>query len=310
MDNPTEEIPLVDMRMAAATVRAEQEAFELFKQRHSQLSPEPIDPKQGMVDMLGWEFYGSILSAVGTLMLAAFATAGEFYHIASTTSQNGIFTWGRTLSAMFGVEGLIVIMSVLVVLTGEKNSISRKQYENSKWLALFVSVLAGFNGVLRGVLPMDNFWVQAVSFVVSATLAVGASFLAVVGGEIIGYQTRASRDLLKTGREDYLKEKKAWHADLVDRFANSYERKIARGELRIPTSEKRGVRSFAGNERVNEPNEVEGRIVAYLQEKSTPENVLGEGELGPTAIAVALGVSKGYASKIVNEYIARMDMNV
>ena len=233
MDNPTSEIR-IDMRMAQATAYAEQEAFDLFRQRHEQLKPAPVDPKTTIKDVLGWEFYGSIISAIATLLLAGFATAGEFFHIANATSDSLLFTWGRTASAIFGVEGLIVVMSVLSVLTADRNKISRNQYENAKKLALFVSVLAGFNGVLRGVLPMENAWVQGISFVASASLAVGASFLAVVGGEIIGYQTRFSRELVADRASAYVNLRQEWWDDLVAKFSASYERKIARGELRIP----------------------------------------------------------------------------
>ncbi len=303
MDNPTSEIR-IDMRMAAATAFAEQEAFDLFKSRHSQLNPEPVDPNVTMSQILGWEFYGSILSAIGTLLLAAFATAGEFYHIAAATSQNGIFTWGRTISAMFGVEGLIVVMSVLSVLTSERNSISKSQYERAKKLALFVSILAGFNGVLRGILPMDNFWVMVISFIVSATLAVGASFLAVVGGEIVGYQTRYSRETKDGIDKTYLDAKKSWRDDLLAKFSISYERKIARGELKVPVTNKSGARSFSPGKRTNESSEVGDKILTYLRENASPENVPGKGLLGPSAISTTLGVSKGYASQIVNEYIS------
>ena len=302
MDNPTSEIR-VDMRVAAATATAELEAFDLFKARHSKLNPEPVNPVVKIKDVLGWEFYGSILAAVGTLLLAAFATAGEFYHIAASTSQSPLFTWGRTLAAMFGVEGLIVIMSVLSVLTSERNVISRSQYESAKKLALFVSVLAGINGVLRGTLPMDNWWVMAFSFVISATLAVGASFLAVVGGEIVGYQTRYSRETMKSMNNSYAQLKQDWWDDLTNRFANSYERKIARGELKIPTSEKRSFGRGGRTSERSETNEVAEKILAYLREKASPDNIPGKGPLGPTAVSEELGVSKGYASQIITEYI-------
>jgi len=72
--------------------------------------------------------------------------------------------------------------------------------------------------------------------------------------------------------------------------------------LRIPTSEKR---SFTRAERTNEPSEVAEKILAYLRENASPENIPGRGLLGPSAVASTLGVSKGYASQIIKEYIAR-----
>ena len=310
MDNPSQEIQemvhvepeviQVDMRLAAATAYAEQEGFDLFQARYAQLNPAPIEPDVTIKDMLGWEFYGSILSAIATLLLAGFATAGEFYHIAETTSQNGIFTWGRTISAIMGVEGLIVVMSVLSVLTKEKNTISRSQYETAKKLALFVSVCAGFNGVLRGILPMDNIFVMSISFLVSATLAVGASFLALTGGEIVGYQTRYSRELLAKTNADYLTNKKIWWDTLVAEYANSYERGIARGKL-IPTME---IRSPFGARRTNAPSIVGEKIKAYLTEQVAQGLTPGVGVLGPSAIAAELGVSKGYASDVIKTFIS------
>ena len=52
-------------------------------------------------------------------------------------------------------------------------------------------------------------------------------------------------------------------------------------------------------------SEVADKILAYLRAEASVDNVPGKGDLGPTAVAEKLGVSKGYASEIITEFIER-----
>lgn len=289
----------------------EKTARENFMADFLVTDPRPVEPARFAVKDLGIEFPLTVLTGIAAIVQAAMRTGYKFFELASKQGM-GVMSWLDGASAMIGVEGFIAVIAFTQARARGKQKVADGNTKLTLWreitgavVALTISIAAGFAQSISGSKYIPEGFQSFVDWMVVIALGLGASVLAYFAGEIAGAMVVRSEALHVSGVRNYKKDDAAWAA----RFKAAWEAsdqyqllhvdihgiaKLAKAGYRLS----RGVRSVT--ERTNErPNEKALKVLAYLDEHSTPEFVPGA-----TEVAAACGVSKSYVSEVTKEWIA------
>ncbi len=287
--------------------RAEEAARQNFERDFEDLDPRPEKPARFSARDLGIEFPLTVLTGIAAIVQAAMRTGYKFFELASKQGM-GIGSWLDGASAMIGVEGFIAVIAFTQARARGKTKVAAGNTRLSLWrelagagVALTISIAAGFAQSITGSTYIPVGFQKFVDWMVVLALGLGASVLAYFAGEIAGSMVVRAEALYVSEIGNYDAKLAEWKS----RFRKAWEAsdqyqllhvdihgavQLARAGYRLP----RGVRSFGASERTNEKAL---KVLAYLDEHSTPEFVPGA-----TQVAAACGVSKSYASEMTKEW--------
>lgn len=284
--------------MLHGAAEAEIAAFEDFRSKFTFQVPPPVQASVRLTEQIGWQFILILIQALAAITLAAMRTAHMFYEIAATKSL--AMAYAEAAAAVLAIEGGIVVFAAIRAeaqnrTSGDALKVSVSRLLIGEGLGLLISIVAGLGLSFTGLgLDAGGFrWALAL------IIGIGASVVAAVSGDVLGAMLARLGNIRDQVAHEFKNEHRAWQEGMYAAWQRSDERKITRGEL---VAAARGTRSFVrspnrSTERTN--NDVAGKIVAYLNEHSTPDFVPG-----PTAISEALGTSKSHASVVRTEWMA------
>lgn len=213
------------------------EVYQSFKRLYLAQHPFPVMKNEFSWKDAGFIFKGKVVTTIAAVLLAGFRTAEQFY-LAASNQGSKILGWSEALLAVLAIEGLILFLAA-------DRAKRRGQIHN--WistigiiLALIVSLLAGLGQSVRLINNLN----QEILGWFSVALAIGlafASFVAYIGGEIIG-QELARIDLANDGnRKVYSTQVGKWEEGLNASWVRSQERKVVRVGLSTSLSESQKV---------------------------------------------------------------------
>lgn len=275
----------------------ETDAFEQFRQKYKLMHPIKARPKTAGLD---WKFYLVLVVAPPQILLAALRTANIFYK-AADLAGNHTLAYIEAALAILAVEVSLVVYSA--VQAAKRTEVPKGRLTFGIILMVLISVFAGLSQSITLISGVDPTFLTYLQYGVSFMIGIGASIIAWIGGEVLGEQVALmgirSAEIDSRYRA-YLAE---YNDTMLNSWANSPERRIARDELidavrsvRLPNEQRTKRRPRLPNEG---QNEVRLKVMEYL--KSVYER---DGRVpGPTEISNALSVSKGYAHQVRGEWI-------
>lgn len=207
-----------------------EQEFEIYQSyRVLYEAQHPYPEKRNEFDWrdAGLIFKGKVITTVAAVLLAGFRTAEQFY-LAASNQGNVILGWAEALLAVMAIEGLILF------LAADRAKRRGHIHEWTSWagigLALIVSLLAGLGQSMR---LIEGLNVEILGWF-NLALAIGlafASFVAYIGGEIIG-QELARIDIANEGNsEEFKSDIERWEKSLQASWSRSHERKKVRESL-------------------------------------------------------------------------------
>jgi hypothetical protein len=274
------------------------QAFEAFKEKHVQLHPLPEPPS---VRGLGWQFYALVMTSLAAVVLAALRTAFQFYR-AAQLGGNDTLALVEAAAVIFAIEGGIVIYSAIRSVSNKR--ISTRMLGWGIFFMVAISTVAGLGQSLNLVENLDPQFKIIFDYVLSFVIGIGASALAWIGGEVLGGQIALAASRSEKDHERYQQELENYNDSMLRSWNSSPERKIARGELTDHVRSVFGDRTNSAEQRAKSnlknagSNEQRNRILAYIEEVFSQDEIVP----GPTEIAANLGVSKGYAHQVLQEW--------
>lgn len=288
------------MNLEDATL-SEVEAFALYREKYAQMHPPP---QMSALGGYGWQFALLLVTSAAAVILAALRTANQFYRAASL-SGDAFLAYAEAVAVLFAVEGGIVVYSA--IRSAAKKNVSMSRLGLGIGIMVIISTFAGLGQSLHLIENIDSTFQLYFEYGLSFVIGVGASVIAWIGGDVLGSQIALVGVKREQKGKDYGEEKGAWEARLLASWANSPERKIARGdlnaELERSLARSRGNERGTGNARENLRNygseEVKGKIKEYLAGVFNREGRIP----GPTEIADAVGTAKSYASRVRDEWV-------
>jgi hypothetical protein len=278
----------------------ETEAFEQFRQKYKLMHPVKAKPRASGLD---WKFYLVLLVTPMQILLAALRTASIFYK-AAELGGNQTLAYIEAGLAIFAVEVALVVYSA--VQAAKRTEVPEGRLTFGIILMVLISVFAGLSQSITLITGVDKTFLTYLQYGVSFMIGIGASIIAWIGGEVLGEQVALMGIRANQIDEQYRVYLQEYNEGMLNSWANSPERKIARGEL------VNAVRSvFGPTERTNEKrterprlpnegqNEVRLKVMEYI--KTVYER---DGRIpGPSEISRQLRVSKGYAHQVRYEWM-------
>jgi hypothetical protein len=299
-----------------ASQQREAEAWAVFESRFDKQFPMPDQPNVRLMAAIGWQFIATSIQAVASVVLASLRTAQMFFDAAA--GSNIVFQYIEAAAAIAAIELGIVIFST--IKSEMKNAATRiedlnraldvsvKLLNTGIGAGVFVSIIAGLGVSFEGFgLDVTGFkWVLAI------TMAIGASVIAWVSGDILGAMlARFSNARLQAGHE-YAQAIIDRNEQKNDMWSKAPERKIAVSELtelkalleaqrrdNIPQSVKQAPQP---RQKIStRSSEIRVKIYNYLD---TDWDAHHDITLipGPTKLVEDLGVAKGYASETIKAW--------
>ncbi len=288
-------------------------ALENFKRRYKALVPPPTKPTVTLMSALGWQFWAIMVQSLAAIVLVGMRTASMFYDVSFMGMQRVLMALIEAGAAVIALEAGIVIFSSLraeiqnrktdASLSGESAHIEVKASMSrllvGEVACILLSLVAGFGVSAKG-LGMTIAWLP---WLMLFGLAGGATIIVAVSGDVIGVTLARLANLQTVIADKFEVTKLKYDEGMFRAWNASDERKIARHEIREavqPVHVRRLVNtSRTPSERTPVVSDVANIILEYLMTHSTPEFVPG-----PSEISRVLDVSKGYAHRIRNEWIA------
>jgi hypothetical protein len=288
-------------------------ALENFKRRYKALVPPPTKPTVTLMSALGWQFWAIMVQSLAAIVLVGMRTASMFYDVSFMGMQSVLMALIEAGAAVIAVEAGIVIFSSLraeiqnrkndASLSGESAHIEVKASMSrllvGEVACILLSLVAGFGVSAKG-LGMTIIWLP---WLMLFGLAGGATIIVAVSGDIIGVTLARLANLQTVIADKFEVTKQKYDEGMFRAWNASDERKIARHEIREavqPVHVRRSTNTpRTSSERTPIVSDVANIISEYLMTHSTNEYVPG-----PSEISRVLDVSKGYAHRIRNEWIA------
>lgn len=286
------------------TAHAELTAWENYKRRYAAQVAPPVKTSIAIWQTIGWQLVLILLQAVGAIGLAALRTAEMFYIAAAGTNRTARVA--EAVLAILAIEFGIVVFAAIRAEANNRNLPDDEKLNTIKvstwWLVvgevvmLAISIVAGLGVSFKGFGVDVNF-----GTVLAITLGAGASIVAAVAGMVIGAMLARWSNVRDAADVKYRISYADWEQGLRDSWDKSPDKQIAQNQLKMTRKALPKVRLLDGSEpNERRTSEVQQKILTYLTENATDEFVPG-----PTEVAKALGVSKGYASDIIKTFRAQ-----
>jgi hypothetical protein len=270
--------------------------FQNFQQEYEVKYPPPRLYLSG----IGWQFWLSLVVSFAGIALAAFRTAQAFYQAAAFGGSK-IFASSEAIVSVLAVEGSLVVFSVLRAYN--KKVVSDSSTTFGRWTAFLISAIAGLGQSLN---LMTNITTDVRGFfdwILVLVLGLGATIIAVLGGDLLGVSMVSYEQARKEATEHYDLSVRSYRAQMFARWKK---------RLAEPTAEQYPVRSATEN-RQNErrertprsgrsflgSGEQKKRIVAELNGVCERENRVA----GVTELAEQLGITKSYVSTVRRDWM-------
>lgn len=197
--------------------KSEIKAFKDFEQVYLIQHPAPV--KQN--PHLGWEFYTAMATSCAAVILAAFRT-GQAFYISAVAKGDLIFSSLEALSAVFAIEGSVVLFALQRARRLNKTDDSSS--ELGLWVAFGISALAGLFQSVNLIPNPDPFISGLLSIALVISMGLGATVIAWLGGDILGVNLVRLEFTRREVNEQFAKSVHGYHANLLKAWMNSDER--------------------------------------------------------------------------------------
>lgn len=255
--------------------RNELTGYELHRKKYLATHRRTTRPEPYSVKSLGWTFVAMSVQSVASIILAAMRTAKMFYVALSGAALNlaAISPIGlvEASAAVIAIEGGLVIYAIAREqrkydrqLAGEPvgdNFLDRMVAKNPDmwlWIAtitmVVISVSAGFGESLNLITDLNAGLLKAVQWILAVSLGAGASIVAYVSGEVLGYEMVRTRSLADKALQAFEEADNAFEDDMRRAWEESDELRVIRSAVDVAKEvAKNNVRSVRqSSKRTNE----------------------------------------------------------
>jgi hypothetical protein len=297
--------------IVAETSVKEKETYELFLQRFDRDYPAPKNISTTMMEAIGWQFILIVIQNVAAVILAALRTAEMFY-----TASAGMFPALRVVEAfmaIIAIEGGAVVFATIRAEIENRSKdenvlrVSTLTSVRQLWFgigfAVIVSIIAGLGQTFDG-FGLNVSWFK---WALALTMAVGASLIAAISGDILGTMLARFANIREQMRLEYEDKLAARAENKRKLWESAPERQIARSELNelkgLTRHRREGGPRPSPTRRPTSTRSREIRLQIYStldqnwEAHHDPEQLIG-----PTEIQRVLGVAKSYASTVRHEW--------
>lgn len=209
------------------TNQKELEVYQSYRELYAAQHPYPVLGSEYSWRDGGIIFLGKMITTLAAILLAGFRTAEQFY-LAASNQGNTILGWFEAILAVLAIEGLILFLAA--DRAKRRGKVHDRVSGMGIFLAVVISLLAGLGQSIRLIEGLNT----AILGWFTIALAVGlafASFVAYIGGEIVGQELARIDGANKQNWEKHSKEVENWEASLLSSYSRSQERKIIRADL-------------------------------------------------------------------------------
>jgi hypothetical protein len=309
------------MAVSQATAIKETEAYNLFCERFDRENPKPPTPTVTMMNEIGWQFISIVTQSIFAIILAALRTADMFFDAAAGT--NTIVQYIEAIAAIGAIELGVVIYSTIKSEAENARTeledlkaamkIDRRLLQTGIIACVAISIIAGLGVSFKG-FGIELWWMK---WLVAIVLAIGASLVAWVSGDILGAILARWKNASSLAQLQYQQKLDEREAKKRQSWEGAPERNIARSELMELKEYLASTRYKAPRAPRQTPapapqqpqprrtstrsNEIRMKIYSYLD---TDWEQHGDVTLlpGPTKLMADLGVAKGYASDVIKAW--------
>ena len=277
----------------------ENQAYIAFRKKYHLQNPAPQKPVALSISNVGLQFFLYLATSLASLGLAAMRTSDAFYQVASKSTGSWLFSPSEALLAVLAVEGgMIVYSSAKAIREGsDKVKVSGFMASTGVAIMLLISTLAGTNQSIAIIDNIPPSIVNITLYSLAIALGVGVSFIAYIGGEVIGQQVVIVSKTYEKKLAEYAVAFTAYMEHLNASWKVSPERKHARnGEVYSSVDTEPNKRPFGGREPVQTR-----KIFSYMDDTWTQDNRIASFH----EVVAETGAPKSSASEIRNQWIAK-----
>jgi hypothetical protein len=307
------------MAVSQATAIKEAEAYNLFSERFDRETPKPPTPTVTMMNEIGWQFVSIVTQSIFAIILAALRTADMFFDAAAGT--NTIVQYIEAIAAIGAIElGVVIYSTIKSEAENAKTEledlkaamkIDKRLLQTGIIACVAISIIAGLGVSFKG-FGIELWWMK---WLVAIVLAIGASLVAWVSGDILGAMLARWKNASSLAQLQYQQKLDEREAKKRQSWEGAPERNIARSELMelkeyLAATRYKAPRAPRQTSTPQQPqprraptrsNEIRMKIYSFLDtdwEAHHDITLLP----GPTKLMEELGVAKGYASDVIKAW--------